>query len=229
MRRYRGAPTALRYGCGMRVLWAILVASIGCAGSQHVDAIRVLDGPVSAYIVTVDEHRVALVDCGMDPDAKTLLAELARRGHAADDVEAIFLTHRHADHAGGCDRFVHARRYAFSGDEPDDFTPVTDGQPIDIGSLRVTPFAVPGHTADSGAYLARGVLYLGDAAMVGKDGHVKASARRFRGMDSAPDTKNENVPPLRALVTRLQHEPVLQLAFGHSAPLSGLEPLANVK
>lgn len=202
------------------------------ARARQASAIRVVDGVVSAYIVPLDATHVALVDCGMDPEAKALLAELTSRGFSADSVQAIFVTHRHGDHVGGCERFPNAKLYAFPDGESDpSITTVTDGQVVTLGSVEVTAFGVPGHTPDSGAYLASGVLYLGDAAMLDKDGHtILASPMRFQGATHEPDRDKLNVPPLLALHERIaKRTDVVQLAFGHSAPTDDTSSLATAR
>jgi glyoxylase-like metal-dependent hydrolase (beta-lactamase superfamily II) len=228
----------MRYQRLMRGL-QVFVLLAACGSSPHPApakpslprSIRVVDGVVSAYIVPLDASHVALVDCGMDPEAKALLTELTSHGFTADSVQAIFVTHRHADHVGGCERFPNAKLYAFADAEPDpSITTVTDGQVIALGSVELTAFAVPGHTPDSGAYLAAGVLYLGDAAMLDTDGHVIASPRRFHGATHEPDRDKLNLPPLLALHARIaQRTDVVQLAFGHSAPIDDAASLATAR
>jgi glyoxylase-like metal-dependent hydrolase (beta-lactamase superfamily II) len=63
-------------------------------------------GPVriGAYIVELAEGGFALVDAGMDPEAKAVLAALNKRGAHAGDVRAVFVTHAHDDHFGGAHR-----------------------------------------------------------------------------------------------------------------------------
>jgi glyoxylase-like metal-dependent hydrolase (beta-lactamase superfamily II) len=188
------------------------------------ELVRIVDGVVSAYLLPIDDTQAALVDCGMDPEAKAIQAELAARKLT---VTAIFITHLHGDHVGGCERFPNAKLYALGKSDPS-ITALADGQTITLGSLAITAHAVPGHTPDSVAYLAAGVLYLGDAAM-SEGGKVKASPQRFSGAEHAPDTEKLNVPPLRALHDKLvaSKAEVRQLAFGHSAPVDGLAALAN--
>lgn len=188
---------------------------------------RVIDGVVSLYIVPIDADHVALVDCGMDPMGAAVLAALAERHLRADQVSAVFITHRHGDHVGGCDLFTKARLYALPDAAPaanQGLTVLRDGETTVLGKLRVTAYAVPGHTPDSAAYLAAGVLFLGDAAMAGADGtSISASARRFEGERADPDTEHLNVQPLRDLHARLvaDQSTVNELAFGHSSPIVG--------
>ncbi len=234
---HRYAPLALSSllaSCGSPPAPAALASSpppsAPTAASSPAGAIRIVDGIVSAYLLPIDANQAALVDCGMDPEATAILETLATHGLTADSITAIFVTHLHGDHVGGCERFPNAKLYLAGADADPSIVPVTDGQTTTLGSLSVTAYSVPGHTADSIAYLANGVLYLGDAAMLSDDGRtVKASPRRFQGATHEPDTAKLNVPPLRQLHERLvaQKADVRQLAFGHSAPLDNPAALAN--
>ncbi len=96
-----------------------------------------------------------LIDCGLS------LRELGKRLQAADlnlqDIDAVFITHEHADHVG------HARSFAQKNgaavwmskgtalacnlDEwdlaADQFQVARDGEAIDLGALQLHPFTVP--------------------------------------------------------------------------------------
>ena len=74
----------------------------------------VKDGFVSAVLVPLSKHEVALVDAGNDVQAKALLAELSRRGLGPDNVDFILLTHGHADHIGGIAKFPKAQVMALA-------------------------------------------------------------------------------------------------------------------
>lgn len=201
----------------------------------------VKDGMVALFVLPAGGTSVALVDCGNDPAAKRVLAELARRNAGPDDVKAIFLTHGHGDHTAGCRAFPKAEVIAlgpdvglaagtqrgrgtltrFFGNGPAKGVQVTrvvrDGETVQVGTLSVRVFAVPGHTGGSAAYLANAVLFLGDSAMDRKDGSFAGAPRPFT------DDVAQNHASLRALWRRLQDEklPVDVLAPAHSAPQLG--------
>jgi phosphoribosyl 1,2-cyclic phosphodiesterase len=93
-----------------------------------------------------------LVDCGLG--IRQLDKRLAAAGMLADQIDAIFITHEHGDHIG-CARQLAVREripvWMSEGTsaalgEPD-FAGLLriacDGEPIDIGGLRVEPFTVP--------------------------------------------------------------------------------------
>jgi phosphoribosyl 1,2-cyclic phosphodiesterase len=105
-----------------------------------------------------------LVDCGLN--LKNLLERLAQAGVAAEQIDAVFVTHEHSDHIGSASQF--ARRFnlplwmsqgtydacftlgegsLFESRKKSDpaglFRCAKDGQAIDLGGLQVTPFTVP--------------------------------------------------------------------------------------
>lgn len=93
-----------------------------------------------------------LVDDGFNP--KQLAARLARAGLALDDLDAVFVTHEHADHVGGVAALLARRRmplFATRGtaaaagldDAELDLRVLRAGEPVEIGALRIEPFEVP--------------------------------------------------------------------------------------
>ncbi len=94
-----------------------------------------------------------LVDCGLG--IKQLSLRLAEAAPSeATSLDAIFITHEHSDHIGCARQF--AQRYripvwmsrgtyeALGSPDFDGLLHIaTDGQPIDLGELQVTPFTVP--------------------------------------------------------------------------------------
>ncbi|MFZ0961113.1 MAG: MBL fold metallo-hydrolase [Terriglobia bacterium] len=204
----------------------------------------VKDGFVSAGVVPLGGHEVALVDAGIDVAGKALLAELSRRGLGADDVKVILLTHGHHDHIAGVARFPKAQVMAlaaevavvegrspgggpilrFRSPRPTGIRlsrTLQDGEVIPLGPYQVRVFAVPGHTPGSAAYAIGGNLFLGDSANQGKDGRLKAGPWAFS------QSAAQNRKSLEDLARRLAGDSSIKtLVFAHSAPLDrGVAPL----
>ena len=204
----------------------------------------VVDGVVSIHLLDAGESKVVLVDAGFDPKAEALLARLETRGLEPDDIAGVLLTHGHGDHIAGLSALPNARTYVLEPDadlvrglraadnamgrgkdpEPTGFTIHTalqDGDKLKIGALEVEVFAIPGHTHGSAAFLAHGVLFMGDSAASTSEGEIVAAPPVF----SADRPQNQR--SLRALCRRLEprREDVAALAFGHQGPLQGLDPL----
>lgn len=206
----------------------------------------IVDGHVTVFSLPIGDKELALVDCGNDPEAKAILGALQAKGLGPDAVKTIFLTHGHPDHIAGCHNFPNAQVLALAADIPIAqgeqaakgpfprlFGPkpqgksvhvtraLSDGEMVQLGDLAVKVYAVPGHTAGSAAFLARGVLYLGDSAMAHKDGTLAGAPWVFS------DDQAQNRASLAALSKRLvaDHQDVKTLAFAHTGPLSGLQPL----
>lgn len=98
-----------------------------------------------------------LVDNGFGPRA--LAQRLGRVGLALDDLDAVFVTHEHSDHASGVAALLKKRRIplltsagtrqaADLAHEGIDWRPMRDGITLDLGELRITPFAVPHDAAE---------------------------------------------------------------------------------
>ncbi len=150
-----------------------------------------------AYSYVVERGGVLLlVDTGGDVEAKAILDELAARGHSADDVSAVLLTHGHRDHYAGAARFAHAAIYVgeldhflIRGDRlPKDVWPrlesrfytkpgiprsvreVLPGEQLHLGTLAIDVIATPGHTEGSVMYRLGDILFCGDSMLVDGDG-----------------------------------------------------------
>jgi hydroxyacylglutathione hydrolase len=214
---------------------------------QRLDGVEVVkDGFVSAFIVEIDDHDVALVDAGNDRQAKPILSALARRGLGPDAVKAILLTHGDRDHIAGVLAFPQA---VVMGLEPD--IPLVegseipsflkrlgpprpsgikvaralhDGESLTLSNLVVRVFAVPGHTKGSAAFLMRGVLFLGDSADATKDGKLAAGRWLFTANPA------QNRTSLHRLLREIQPwgGEVKAIACAHSGMLiGGLDPLSE--
>ena len=195
----------------------------------------------AAYLFRLRNGGFGLIDTGLDPEAKAIRAALARMGKNDDDIRAILFTHAHGDHAGGVRAFPHAQIYLLervnltpdgAGKHPSAEGPETiygiavtrrlsDGERLDLNGTTVEVFALPGHTADSAAFLVHGVLFLGDSAAASYAGTI-VSAPPIFSVD-----RERNQQELRALADHLRsrRNEIHHMAFGHQGPLAGIEPL----
>lgn len=121
--------------------------SLGSGSSGNATVVEARDGPHA--------HRV-LIDCGFS--LREFETRLARAGLQPDELDAIFVTHEHGDHVGCAPAL--SRRYgiplwtsrgtwrAHGESEAVDVRFARDGEPIDVGSLRLIPYTVPHDAAE---------------------------------------------------------------------------------
>jgi glyoxylase-like metal-dependent hydrolase (beta-lactamase superfamily II) len=213
-------------------------------GGLKLDGVEVVkDGFVAAFIVDLNDHAVALVDAGNDDEAKEILAALQRRGLGKEAVKAILLTHGDADHTKGAKVFPQAMVMAMAADvdlaegkvvrapigspKPSGFKVgkvLQDGEVMAFGGTKIEVLALPGHTPGSVAYLARGVLFLGDSAETTKDGALEGCAWLFCS------DRALNKQSLKQLAQKLAPRAgeVKAIAVSHSGVLQkGLAPLTE--
>lgn len=215
------------------------------ADGQEINGVRVVaDGFSSIGLIPIDGRQVVLVDAGNDTAGEAILAELSRRQLGPDAVSAIFLTHGHPDHVGAIRLFPKAQVMALDPEVPlvegraGSRGPVTrlfpvsptgitvsrrlrDGDVVTIGDVPVRVYAVPGHTAGSAAYVANGVIFLGDSADVASDGTLQGAPWVFS------DSQSDNRASLVRLEQRLVSDGVKVTAIipAHSGSTEGLAPL----
>ena len=206
--------------------------------------IGVADGYVQAFIVPLGDGNAALIDCGNDPEAKIIKGKLAELKLT---VKTILVTHGHLDHVGGCKSFPDAELLALETEravaegtasakgplpslmksDPAQFRKLTrglsDGETVELGPTKVQVFAIPGHTAGSAAYLVDEVLFLGDAVAGQGDGKVRNAPWLFS------DDQAQCRTSVQGLAKKLKETgaSVKSLAFAHSGPLAGLQPLLD--
>lgn len=77
------------------------MSATATAGTEVVPGlVQIPLGYVNAYAL-VGTGSVTLIDTGLPGRHERVLEALSERGHRAEDVEAIVITHLHADHTGG--------------------------------------------------------------------------------------------------------------------------------
>lgn len=102
-----------------------------------------------------DNCRLAIVDPG---DAAPVMSYLTDNNLA---LEAILITHHHADHTGGVQRLLeaypHTPVYGHT-------QPLSEGDTVSLfnGALTLEVLAIPGHTKGHVAYFGGGMVFTGD-------------------------------------------------------------------
>ncbi len=129
---------------------------------------------ISSVLITSPQGHV-LIDAGVKEAAPLVEANIRKLGFRVEDVHYIVNSHEHYDHAGGIAQLQHdtgavvvarepaARAFERGrGDRTDPqfliiegFAPIAkvrrigDGEPLTLGSIKLTAHATPGHTPGS--------------------------------------------------------------------------------
>ncbi len=134
--------------------------------------------PVKCYLLRCPATgETAVVDTGATPEA---IIQKAREMKVKPSK--ILLTHAHPDHAWGLDQLVREFQCPTWIDprEPRpggtrDFEFVTDGEVIELGTLKVRALSTPGHTPGGVSYQVNRVILSGDTIFAGSMGRANAS------------------------------------------------------
>jgi glyoxylase-like metal-dependent hydrolase (beta-lactamase superfamily II) len=105
-------------------------------GVYVVDTLYLRPGLAASHLV-VDDGRAAFVDTGAGPAAPRLLAALDEVGLAREQVDYLFLTHVHLDHAGGAGQMIQALPNARAVLHPRGARHLIDPTKLIAGSIAV--------------------------------------------------------------------------------------------
>jgi glyoxylase-like metal-dependent hydrolase (beta-lactamase superfamily II) len=105
-------------------------------GVHLIDTLYVRPGLAGSHLV-VDDGRAAFVDTGAGPAAPRLLAALDELGIAREQVDYLFLTHVHLDHAGAAGQLMQALPNAKAVLHPRGAPHLVDPRKLIEGSIAV--------------------------------------------------------------------------------------------
>jgi glyoxylase-like metal-dependent hydrolase (beta-lactamase superfamily II) len=105
-------------------------------GVHLIDTLYVRPGLAASHLV-VDDGHAAFVDTGAAPAAPRLLAALDELGVAREQVDYLFITHVHLDHAGGAGQLMQALPNARAVLHPRGAPHMVDPSKLIAGSMQV--------------------------------------------------------------------------------------------
>ena len=173
----------------------------------------------TAVFAVGSPDRYLLIDCATtDADVDTVILPALQELGYVTPPEALLLTHRHGDHAGGADRLrAHFPSLPIYSPEPLKSQQVTLLCGGERFLDRIEAVSLPGHTADSMGYLDRqtGTLLSGDTLQL-------FGISRYRSGIRYPRLYRETVErirqmPLLRIIASHEYDPLGACAEGRDA------------
>jgi glyoxylase-like metal-dependent hydrolase (beta-lactamase superfamily II) len=153
-----------------------------------IDTDYVRPGLAASHLI-VDDGRAAFVDTGPGPAAPKLLAALDEVGIAPADVDYLFLTHVHLDHAGGAGQMMRALPNAKAVLHPRGAPHLVDPSKLIAGTI-----AVYGEAAYRELY-GELLPIPADRVLLMSDGlRLKLGRRTFEFIDAPGHAKHHHCP-----------------------------------
>lgn len=165
----------------------------------------------NAHLVTGD--RTALVDVGAMPGIVAAIREVT------ETLDAVHITHQHADHVEQLDAVVEAfdpAVYAHA-DHPHRTHALADGDSVAIGNEVFDVVSTPGHADDHVAFVSETTLFSGDA-VVYEDGAFSDGS--FGRTDMAGQSRETLIESIERLLDRLPPS-VEGMYAGHGPSFEG--------
>jgi len=157
-------------------------------GVYLIDTLYVRPGLAASHLV-VDDGRAAFVDTGAAPAAPRLLAALDELGIAREQVDYLFLTHVHLDHAGGAGQLVQALPNARAVLHPRGAPHMIDPSKLIAGSIQVYGEAL--YRQLYGELLP----IPAERVLVAEDGlRLRLGRRRFEFVDAPGHARHHHCP-----------------------------------
>ncbi len=125
------------------------------------------EGLSNVYLIVDDKRKGIIVDpAQVDKELLDMISNFT------DDLIGVLITHKHISHTAGLGTLMKIYSPIIYAYEPSingyRTRQVKDGEDLDIGTLKVKPLHVPGHSMDSIVYLVQGAaLFTGDTLLSG--------------------------------------------------------------
>ncbi|MGM0398450.1 MAG: MBL fold metallo-hydrolase [Halobacteriota archaeon] len=165
----------------------------------------------NAYLV--EGNRTVLIDPGAMPGTIDAIRD---RG---TDLDAVVVTHQHADHVAELDSVVDAFSpavYAYA-DHPRRTEALVDGDHLDIGDERFEAVHTPGHADDHLAFVSETTLFSGDVVVHDDAAFTGGS---FGRTDQPGQSRSTLIESIERLLDRLS-DSVEAMYAGHGGTFEG--------
>jgi glyoxylase-like metal-dependent hydrolase (beta-lactamase superfamily II) len=157
-------------------------------GLYLIDTDYVRPGLAASHLI-VDHGRAAFVDTGPGPAAAKLLAALDELGLARENVDYLFLTHVHLDHAGGAGQMMRALPNAKAVLHPRGAPHLVDPSKLIAGTI-----AVYGEAAFRQLYGELVPIPAERVLLVSDGQRLKLGQRTFEFIDAPGHAKHHHCP-----------------------------------